>query len=183
MENAGEPFDIKLACAAVVSATVPGAITNRGMQAMSETSGAGSHGDGDIQPLVIYNSVHHREQNAIDCADDAAMEIAAQIYNALMLVQGGISQIQARDIHPLNFGNIANSSGSLSSLLSNEMSALVNIARADAEAQQVMLQNYEILVSQQVATAIATNAELVTAFGMLDAGIREQADIMPLQRG
>ena len=150
---------------------------------MSQTGSAGSQGDGGVQPLVIYNSVHHREQNAIDCANDAAAEIAARIYNSVMLVQGGITQSQIPNVHPLNFANIANGGGNLSSLFNNELGNLVNIARGNAEAQEVLLENYERIMSQQIATATAANAELVAALGVLDANIRQLSEVTPLQRG
>lgn len=150
---------------------------------MSQTGSAGSQGDGGVQPLVIYNSVHHREQNAIDCANDAAAEIAARIYNSVMLVQGGITQSQIPNVHPLNFANIASGGGSLSGLFNNELGNLVNIARGNAEAQEVLLENYERIMSQQIATATAANAELVAALGVLDANIRQLSEVTPLQRG
>ena len=150
---------------------------------MSQTGSAGSQGDGGVQPLVIYNSVHHREQNAIDCANDATAEIAARIYNSVMLVQGGITQSQIPNVHPLNFANIANGGGNLPNLFNNGLSNLVNIARGNAEAQEVLLENYERIMNQQIATATAANAELVAALGVLDTNIRQLSEVTPLQRG
>lgn len=148
---------------------------------MSETGGSGSRSDDEIQPLLLYNSVHHREQNAIDCANSAEAEIAAQIYNACILMYSGIAKIQIHNNHPLNFASIVNSGGSLPGILSSEANILSNIARANMEAQQTLLQNFENLVGHHIANA--ATAELVAALGELDAAIRQQSDITPLQRG
>lgn len=147
---------------------------------MSQTGSAGSQRDDDLEPLIIYNCVHHREHNAIDAA---TAEIAAQVYNAAVALQGGISATRMENIHPLNFASIPSGGASLGGIVRNEVDALATIARGDAEAQRVLLANYQQILEQQAATATAMQAELVASLGTLDAVIREQSDNIPLQRG
>lgn len=149
---------------------------------MSQTGSAGVQHDDGFEPLIIYNCVHHREQNAI-ARDAATAEAAAQIYNAVLALQGGISQGQMTNIHPLNFASIPNGAASLSGITRNEVEALAEIARGDAEAQRVLLANYQQLTEQQAALATIASDQLVANLGALDEIIRAQSDNIPIQRG
>ncbi len=170
-----------LTIACVIRAMMPADPTFGGVQAVSQTGSAAPEGGGEIQPLIIYNCVHHREGNPIDCTGDAVLLLAAQIYNAVLMNQFHMSQSQMDKCHPLNFATIG--SGSMNGMLDREMDALVNIARGDAEAQAVMLRNYQSLSDAMLAKAADAQADVVATLGTLDATIRGQSPTMVLNRG
>lgn len=148
---------------------------------MSQTGSNSPKGDAGLQPLILYNAVHHRDGNPLDCAGDATAKNAAQIYNAVITQQFPMSQQQIDDVHPLNFASIG--AGGLDSMLKSQMDALANIARGQAEAEAVMLENFQKVIDAASAQTADTRDDLVEALALLDAMIRAHAQAATSIRG
>ena len=147
---------------------------------MSQTDGIATEAGSEVRPLVVYNCVQHREQNAVDCSIDASLEAAAQTYNAAIAVGFPEHRQQMDKFHPLNFGG-AGSTDSIK-MLPSKLDVLASLARAEAEARGVLVGNFERLAQEHLARAAAKStqtAELLATLEDLNEMIRRSTTLSP----